>query len=53
MSDRILVLSKGEIVAEFQGGEASEKELVDASAIGHGPALRLTGNERGTVEVTQ
>jgi erythritol transport system ATP-binding protein len=53
MSDRILVLSKGEIVAEFQGDQASEKELVDASAIGHGPAMRLNGSERGTVEVTQ
>ena len=53
MSDRILVLSKGAIVAEFQGAEASEKELVDASAIGHGPAVRLIGNERATVGMTQ
>ena len=37
MSDRILVLSKGEVVAEFQGDRATEKELVDASAVGHGP----------------
>ena len=39
MSDRILVLSKGEVVAEFEGDRATEKELVDASAIGHGPAV--------------
>ncbi|MGD8682893.1 MAG: sugar ABC transporter ATP-binding protein, partial [Chloroflexota bacterium] len=38
MSDRILVLSKGDVVAEFEGDRATEKELVDASAVGHGPA---------------
>ena len=38
MSDRILVLSKGAVVAEFEGQRATEKELVDASAAGHGPA---------------
>ena len=38
MADRILVLSKGTVVAEFEGDRASEKELVDASAVGHGPA---------------
>ena len=37
MSDRILVLSKGAVVAEFEGDRATEKELVDASAVGHGP----------------
>jgi erythritol transport system ATP-binding protein len=38
MSDRILVLSRGEVVAELEGERATEKELVDASAVGHGPA---------------
>ena len=48
MSDRILVLSKGEVVAEFEGDEATEKELVDASAMGHGPAAMSKETERGT-----
>jgi erythritol transport system ATP-binding protein len=38
MADRILVLSKGAVVAEFEGELATEKELVDASASGHGAA---------------
>jgi len=38
MSDRILVLSKGSITAEFARGEATEEALVTASAVGHGPA---------------
>ena len=42
MSDRILVLSKGAITAEFQSDEATEEKLVGASAIGHGPASRVT-----------
>jgi erythritol transport system ATP-binding protein len=37
MADRILVLSKGAVVAEFEGDRATEKELVDASAAGYGP----------------
>jgi erythritol transport system ATP-binding protein len=53
MSDRILVLSKGEVVAEFLGEHATEKELVDASAVGHGPSVKPAASERGTVEVTQ
>ncbi len=54
MSDRILVLSKGEVVAEFEGDRATEKDLVDASAVGHGPALaKPRPHERGTVEVIQ
>jgi erythritol transport system ATP-binding protein len=53
MSDRILVLSKGEVVAEFQEGQATEKELVDASAVGHGPSSKATSSEEGNVEVTQ
>jgi hypothetical protein len=40
-------------VAEFEGDRATEKELVDASAIGHGPAPAATEYERGTIEVTQ
>ncbi len=51
MSDRILVLSKGEVVAEFEGDQATEKELVDASAVGHGPSATAAAGERGTVEV--
>ena len=35
MSDRILVMSKGVITAEFNNGEATEEALVTASAIGH------------------
>jgi erythritol transport system ATP-binding protein len=50
MSDRILVLSKGEVVAEFEGDRATEKELVDASAVGHGPTATSSGSERA-VEV--
>jgi erythritol transport system ATP-binding protein len=38
MADRILVLSKGAVVAQYEGRRATEKELVDASAVGHGPA---------------
>jgi erythritol transport system ATP-binding protein len=38
MADRILVLSRGAVVAEFEGERATENELVDASAVGHGPA---------------
>jgi erythritol transport system ATP-binding protein len=37
LCDRILVLSKGVVVAEFEGDRATERELVDASAAGHGP----------------
>jgi erythritol transport system ATP-binding protein len=53
MSDRILVLSKGEVVAEFEGDRATEKELVDASAVGHGTTTMSNGSKRGTVEVIQ
>jgi erythritol transport system ATP-binding protein len=42
MADRILVLSKGAVVAEFAGDSATEKDLVDASAVGHGPASAPT-----------
>ena len=53
MSDRILVLSKGEVVAEFEGHRATEKELVDASAVGHGTTAMNDGNRSETVEVIQ
>ncbi len=57
MSDRILVLSKGEVVAEFAADQTTEKELVDASAVGYGRAAQPigneVGNERETVEVIQ
>jgi erythritol transport system ATP-binding protein len=48
MSDRILVLSKGALVAEFEGDRATEHDLVEASAAGHGsdPA---TGRRRAAV----
>ena len=46
-------VDQGEVVAEFQGDRASEKELVDASAVGHGTAAMNDGNRSETVEVTQ
>jgi erythritol transport system ATP-binding protein len=49
MSDRILVLSKGAITAEFAHGEATEAKLVAASAVGHGPTTsRETGSDQAT-----
>jgi ribose transport system ATP-binding protein len=54
MSDRILVLSRGAVVAEFEGERATEKELVDASAVGHGPtgaSDRPTTQRAATTEV--
>ena len=53
MSDRILVLSKGEVVAEFGTDEATEKELVDASAVGHGTTAMNNGDRSEPVEVSQ
>ena len=52
MSDRILVLSKGAITAEFGWGEATEDQLVAASAVGYGPARAVgpaedTAKQRG------
>ena len=46
MSDRILVMSKGEITGEFTHQEATEEKLVAASAIGHGPSNG--GNHHGS-----
>ena len=46
MSDRILVMSKGQITGEFSGNEANEEKLVAASAIGHGPHESLNVEER-------
>jgi ABC-type sugar transport system ATPase subunit len=48
MSDRILVMSKGKITGEFTHKEATEDELVAASAIGHGSSNG--GNHHGTGE---
>jgi erythritol transport system ATP-binding protein len=48
MSDRILVMSKGKITGEFTHKEATEDELVAASAIGHGSSNG--GNNHGTKE---
>ena len=45
MSDRILVLSKGAITAEFSRDEATEEKLVAASAVGH-RAARQRGPEQ-------
>ena len=38
MSDRILVLSKGKVTAEFNRSEANEEQIRRASEIGHGIA---------------
>jgi erythritol transport system ATP-binding protein len=38
IADRILVMSKGKITGEFDRSEATETALVEASAVGHGPA---------------
>lgn len=50
MSDRIVVLSKGAIVAEFEGDRVSEEELVNASAIGHGPARSTETADQPLIE---
>lgn len=39
MSDRIIVLSKGKITAEFEKSEATEEKIRKASEIGHGVAV--------------
>ena len=36
MSDRVLVMSKGRITADYARGDATEASLVAASAAGHG-----------------
>jgi len=46
MSDRILVMSKGAITAEFAREEASEAALVMASAVGHGPTKNGAGEAK-------
>jgi len=46
MSDRILVMSKGIITAEFNNGEATEEALVSASAVG----LNSAKNRKTTPE---
>jgi erythritol transport system ATP-binding protein len=56
MSDRILVLSKGVVVAEFGADQAREQDLVEASAMGHGPTrtpAQPTIQPANTTEVTQ
>ncbi len=45
MSDRILVMSKGKITGEFTHQEATEDDLVAASAVGHGSSNG--GNNHG------
>jgi erythritol transport system ATP-binding protein len=49
MSDRVLVLSKGAITAEYARDEATEEYLVAASAVGHGPTAT---HAAGTVDTT-
>lgn len=44
MSDRILVMSKGKITGEYNKNEATEEDLVNDSAVGHGPASFKNGN---------
>lgn len=44
MSDRILVMSKGAITGEFGRDQVTEENLVNASAVGHGP---ISGNGNG------
>lgn len=39
MADRVLVMSKGRITGEFDRSEATETALVEASAVGHEPAV--------------
>lgn len=48
MSDRILVMSKGQITGEFSKNEATEEGLVAASAVGHGPVTYKNGNGGNT-----
>jgi hypothetical protein len=43
------VLSKGAITAEFMRGEATEEELVAASAVGHGPTGARRDSDGRTV----
>jgi ABC-type sugar transport system ATPase subunit len=40
MSDRILVLSKGKIIGEFNRSEATEEKIRKASEIGHGITVK-------------
>jgi erythritol transport system ATP-binding protein len=44
MSDRILVMSKGAITGEFSREEATEEQLVAASAVGHGRTATVKNN---------
>lgn len=56
MADRILVMSKGKITGEFTGAEATEEQLVTASAVGHGPvkvdATQTVGGKDGSSSAT-
>ncbi|WP_282047423.1 sugar ABC transporter ATP-binding protein [Roseibium album] len=46
LSDRIIVMSNGRITGEFDGGNASEEQIIAASAIGHAPD-RVPGQKNG------
>jgi erythritol transport system ATP-binding protein len=41
IADRIIVMSQGKITGEFGIEQATEEELVRASAIGHKPGANL------------
>jgi ABC-type sugar transport system ATPase subunit len=40
MSDRILVLSKGKLTAEFDRAQANEEKIRKASEVGHGMTVQ-------------
>jgi erythritol transport system ATP-binding protein len=48
ISDRIIVMSKGKITGELKREEATEENLVAASAVGHKPVAHLPEN-RGSL----
>ena len=47
LSDRIGVMSKGRLVRIFEGAEATEEEVVAASAAGHAAESREHREEIG------
>ncbi len=44
LSDRIIVMSNGRITGEFSGAEASEEQIIAASAVGHAPTAGKAGH---------
>ena len=47
LSDRILVMSKGRVIEEFTQDEATEEQIVAASAVGHTITSHQTAENRG------